>query len=301
MATIDLETLRVFHAVAVTQSFTKAAARLSLDKSSVSRLIRALEDALDTQLLVRSTRSVRLTAEGEALDQRITPALVELEQALAATPDRAAAPSGEVVITTTPDLGRALLAPALPGFRERHPAVRVRVVLGHDVLDLVGDDVDLALRVGHPGGDSLVAKKLGELEAGFFASPGYLVRRGTPMTPADLAGHEGLWPAPPKGQRAFASGAGTPRAQIECDDFGLLAATARAGGGVALLPTFVAAADVAAGALVRVLPGLAFAGAPLYLVSRAARTLPPRVAALRTWLLEHRLGPATDAAAGSEA
>jgi DNA-binding transcriptional LysR family regulator len=146
--------------------------------------------------------------------------------------------------------------------------------------------VDLALRVGRPGGGSLVARRLGELEAAFFAAPAYLQRRGTPQKLEQLSAHDGLWPAPPKGQRSFAPGEQQPAAAIECADFGLLAEVAKAGGGIALLPTFLAAREVASGALVRVLPAVALGGAPLYLVSRPLRPLPARVAALRGYLLE---------------
>lgn len=286
MATMGLDALKVFQVVAQAQSFTRAAQQLGQDKSQVSRTVRALEASLKTALLVRTTRSVRTTSEGEALLHRITPLLVGLEQAARAVPDLAQAPSGEVVVTATADLGRALLAPALVAFRARYPEVRVKVLLGEALLDLMGQGVDLALRVGRPGGQAVVARKLGELDAGFFASPGYLQRRGALERPEQLASHERLWPTPPKGQRAFAPGQPPQAPSVECADFGLLAELARGGGGVALLPTFLAARDVASGALVRVLPGLTLGGAPLYLVSRPLKPLPARVAALRAFLLE---------------
>lgn len=286
MTTTSLDALRVFQVVAETQSFTKAAARLRLDKSHVSRTVRSLEEGLQVVLLARTTRSVRVTAEGDALLHRISPLLVGLEQALAEVPDRVEIPSGEVVITTTADLGRALLGPALVGFRQRFPAVRLRVRLATELVDLMGEGVDLALRVGKPGQQGLIARKLGDLTAGFFAAPAYLARRGRPERLEELGKHEGLWPTPPKGQRSFAPGPIASVSAVDCPDFQLLAEIARAGGGVALLPTFLAARDVAAGALVRLFPDFGLGGAPLYLVSRPLRPLPARVAALRTYLLE---------------
>jgi DNA-binding transcriptional LysR family regulator len=191
-----------------------------------------------------------------------------------------------VVITTTPDLGRALLAPSLVGFRVRYPAVKVRILLANELVDLLGAKVDLALRVGKPGGEALVARKVGELAAGFYASNAYLERRGTPRTVEQLGEHERLWPTPPRGGRSFAPGPISVEPSIECQDFGLLAELARLGGGIALLPTFFAERDVLRGGLVRVLPEFTLGGAPLYLVSRAVRGLPPRVTALRAHLLE---------------
>lgn len=285
---MDLNPLVAFQAVAEAASFTAAGRRLGLDKSRVSRVVRALEDRVGAALFVRSTRSVRLTPEGERLLGEVGPHLASLLRALASASDRATPAAGEVVVTAPPDLGRALLAPALATFRLRFPAVTVRVVLGHEVLDLATAGVDLALRVGRPGPGSHVARKVGAVEAGFFAAPAYLARRGTPRGRADLAAHDGLWPVPPRGHRAFGAGPGQPPPppSVACADFALLAAVARAGGGVALLPTFLAAEDVASGRLLRVLPGERLTEAPLYLVTRPERPLAPRVAALRAHLVE---------------
>ncbi len=285
---MDLNHLAVFQAVAETQSFTKAAGRLGLDKSRVSRALRALEDSLGTTLLARTTRTVRLTAEGEALLRQVAPLLSGLRAAMAGAPDKPALPTGEVTLTAPPEVGRALLAPVLARFRVRHPLVRVRAVLTYEVVDLLEKGVDLALRVGRPGAGTFVARKLMDLEAGFFASPRYLERRSEPSTLADLERHECLWPPPPRGRGPFGVGRGRPppAASVECSDFGFLAELARSGGGIALLPTFVAAQDVALGSLVRVLPGIAFRDAPLFLVSRPGTTVPPRVQVFKDFLRE---------------
>ena len=285
---MDLNQLTVFQAVAESQSFTKAAGRLGLDKSRVSRALRALEETLGTTLFARTTRSVRLTAEGEALLRQVAPLLSGLRAAVEGAPGRSSLPTGEVTLTAPPDVGRALLAPVLARFRVRHPAVRVRAVLTYEVVDLLEKGVDLALRVGRPGAGSFVARKLMDLEAGFFASPRYLERRGVPSALPDLAHHECLWPTPPRGQGPFGGGRGRPppAASVECSDFGFLSEVARAGGGVALLPTFLAAQDEALGSLVRVLPGVSFRDAPLFLVSRPGRPVPTRVQVLKDFLRE---------------
>lgn len=287
MATLDLNPLLTFQAVAEAGGITAAGRRLGLDKARVSRVVAALEADLGAALFVRGARALRLTPEGERLLREVAPHLAGLTLALRGASDRAAPLTGEVAVTSTPDLARALLAPALATFRLRFPGLRVRVELGHEVVDLAAAGVDLALRVGRPGPGSHLARKLGEVEAGFYAAPEYLARRGTPRTQADLGRHEGLWPVPPRGQRSFAGPGGAPPAPaIGSADFGFLAAVARAGGGVALLPTFLAAADMAAGRLQRVLPEVRRAGAPLYLVWRPERPPAPRVVALRTHLVE---------------
>lgn len=285
MATISLDAVKVFQVVAEAGSFTRAGERLGQNKSQVSRTVRTLEAAMRVELLARTTRSVRPTAEGEQLLRRVTPLLAGLHEAVDAVPARPEIPVGQVVVSTTVDLARAVLAPALVGFRLRFPGVRVTVVLSHQLVGLAQAGVDLAVRVGRPGGEALVARKVGELAAGFHAAPAYLERRGVPRRMADLAAHEGLWPEAPRGQRAFATDTWSAAA-VQCADFGFLAELARAGGGVALLPTFLAERDVASGALVRVLPDVSLGQAPVFLVSRAVRPLPPRVQALRGHLLE---------------
>jgi DNA-binding transcriptional LysR family regulator len=101
MTTVSFDALDVFRVVAQEQSFTRAAARLGQDKSRVSRTIRGLEASLGLSLLARTTRAVRLTADGEALLARVGPLLVGLDEALGAAPDRVEAPSGEVHVATT--------------------------------------------------------------------------------------------------------------------------------------------------------------------------------------------------------
>jgi DNA-binding transcriptional LysR family regulator len=287
MATPDLDALQVFVAVAQQLSFTRAAIRLGRDKSQVSRTVRQLEESLRTTLLLRTTRAVRLTPEGEAFVQRVAPLVSALEAAWCEAPESGSRPAGEVTVTTTADLARAVLAPALATFGPLYPDVRVRVVLDDAVVDLMAEGVDLALRVGRPGGGTLIARRLGDMVLGFYAAPGWLDRRGTPRTIAHLAAHDGLWPASPA---ARASGR-PPR--IECADFGFLAELARAGAGVAVLPNFLAARDVALGALRRVLPEVEVGRAPVYLVSRPERPLPARTAAVRAHLLAHVTLPAT--------
>lgn len=285
MAT-SLDALVVFVAVAQHRSFTRAAVQVGVDKSRVSRVVRELEQRLGLALVARSTRLVALTAEGEALFARVAPHVAGIAEALAAAPDRVAVPSGSVTLTTTPDLGRVLVAPALAGFRQRFPAVSVRVVLGNELVDLMRPGIDLALRVGRPGPGSFLARKVGQLEAGFFAAPAYLERRGVPDSPEALSRHEGLWPEVARGQRSFAPGVAPPAPAVQCSDFGVLAELARLGAGIAVLPTFLARPMVDHGTLVRVLPQVALSRAPLYLVSRPVKPVPPRVRALSDWLAQ---------------
>jgi DNA-binding transcriptional LysR family regulator len=277
----NLNHLAVFQAIAQASSFTGAAKVLGMDKAHLSRVLRSLEASLGTVLVTRTTRSVTLTAEGQQLLLQIAEPLRRLEVAAASMPDRPLAPSGEVALATTPDLGRTLLAPLLASFRARFPLVRLRLLLEQDVVGRC----DIALRVGRQKTGSMKVRQVGALEAGFFAAPRYLSARGTPTTLDALQSHEGLWPLSKPGRRSFASERKPPPPAISCDDFVTLAALARAGCGVAVLPVFLARSDVENGSLQRVLPDVAFGGAPLFLVTPPERPLPPRVAVLRDFLV----------------
>ena len=291
VTTISLAELSAFSAVVETQSFTKAGQKLGLDKARVSRLVSALETRVGSTLFLRTTRVVRPTAEGETLALRIGGPLAELTRAVTGISERSLGPSGEVVLSTTSELARLLIAPHLLGFRLRYPGIHLTIATSETLVDLAAGQADLGVRVGKPGSRELVARKLTELEAGFFASPAYLERRGTPASPSDLAKHEGLWPPPQRGRSAFfALGKGTPpKAAISSSDFSTLAELARAGAGVALLPTFLVQHELERGSLVRVLPAMPLPRTPLFLVSRSLKRAPQRVIALRDYLLKHLL------------
>lgn len=283
---VDLAVLPVFVAVAREASFAGAARRLGLDRSRVSRVIATLESALGQVLFVRTTRSVRATPEALELLERVEPALATLHGALDRAGDRSSdAPRGEVVVTSSPEVARELVAPLVPGFRTAHPGVHVRLVATESVLDLAKHGIDLALRLGRPGQGSGVARRIATLGAAFYAAPSYLERRGVPRGPDDLARHEGLWPSPPRGTAAFGGSRDRAATAAVTGDFAFLAAVARAGGGIALLPSFLAEDDVARGQLVRVLDGPTAMRTPLYLVTRSERPLPARVTALQRTLV----------------
>ncbi len=282
----NLNHYAVFLAVAEARSFTRAAERLGTDKGHVSRVVSALEESLGVVLLARTTRSVTLTPAGEDLAASVARPLADLERVSKSLVDRPVTPSGLVTLAAPPDIGRTVVAPLLPAFRTRFPAVRLRLVLADALVPLADAKADVALRVGKVGEGGVKARRLGELEAAFFAAPRYIAARGAPKEPRDLGAHDGLWPARSR-KKSFATDATPPPPAIECDDFGALLALARAGGGVALLPLHLAQRDVAEGALVRVVPEVVLRGAPLFLVTAKERPLPPRTAALRDFLVEH--------------
>ena len=184
------------------------------------------------------------------------------------------------------------MSPLLVGFAARYPDVRVDVVLTQRIVDLVHEGIDLALRIGRLGDSHLVARPLGPVRAGVFASPRYLDRRGAPRTVAALAEHECVLFQSPSGRAVWKlvgpRGAETVevRGAIGADDHHMVREAAAAGQGLALLPIVAYAGRDAAPDLRRVLPRYAAEGPPLHLVYASARLVPKRVALLRDQILQ---------------
>ncbi len=284
MATIDLNLLRSFSVVHETGSFSLAARKLGVPRSTVSRAVGALEKQLGLRLFQRTTRSVSTTTAGLALYGRTAGSLNSLDQALADLPQEEKEPSGVLRVTTTPDLGVVLLAEVAARFTERYPRTRIEVHLTADVVDLVKDRFDFALRVAirRPKDSSLVTQRLGSFVLQFYASPGYVARRGLPKTKAELAEHPRVgfaskWPTmSPVGL--------TP--SIACDDMFFAREALRAGGGIGALPSFLGDVDVASGALVRVLPKFVLVDGTVSLVQPSREHVSSKTRAFRELLTD---------------
>ncbi|WP_437757157.1 LysR family transcriptional regulator [Sorangium sp. So ce1389] len=289
---MDLNRIAVFVRVVDEQGFTAAARVLGLPKSSVSRSVALLEEALGARLLHRSTRSVRLTEAGAAFYERASRGVASLEEAAAMVADLQATVRGPIRITAPVDAGISLLGPHVARFVRRHPAVRIDVVLTGRVVDLVEEGFDLALRAGPVRDGSLIARKIGQVEDALYASPRYLERAGAPRSLGDLAAHRCVLFRATRGRAAWTlqGPAGDETVEVEgpvaVDDLSFVRRALLAGVGIGLLPGFLCARDVARGRLVRVLPSHVSTGAPVNLVYPSARYLPHRVAAFRDFLVE---------------
>jgi DNA-binding transcriptional LysR family regulator len=294
MAPIDLNFVRAFVMVHETASFSEAGARLGCPRSTVSRAVVSLEEALGLQLFHRTTRKVTTTEAGLALYQRLSPSLSAMEATLSEAPEGAEAPTGTLRITTTVDLGMSVVAPAIARFTARYPTVHAELHTGDDIVDLAKEGFDLALRVAHGplrGGAPLMAHKVGRIEVQLFASPAYLARRGTPRTPADLASHDWVAlrgfraPSPPT-EKWPRGPSKAPDARVTCDNIFVLRDLLRNGGGIGTLPVHLAESDIAEGRLVGVLPQWFQISGTLYLVYPSRRHVPPKVTLFRDILVD---------------
>ncbi|WP_083681091.1 LysR family transcriptional regulator [Archangium sp. Cb G35] len=182
--------LEVFLRVVQEGGFSAAARSVGLTPSAVSKLITRLETRLGARLFMRTTRALSLTEEGEAYyraGQRILQELNDAEQAAAAGAVR-----GRLRVNASLPFGSQFVVPALPAFLARYPDVIVDLSLTDDVVDLLAQKTDVAIRIGDLPDSALLAHKLGQSRRVICASPAYLQRKGTPKTPDELRHHDCL-------------------------------------------------------------------------------------------------------------
>jgi DNA-binding transcriptional LysR family regulator len=186
-----LDRMQIFARVAELSSFTQAAQVLGLPKASASLAVQQLEAHLGTRLLHRTTRRVQLTQDGQAFYERCKDLLHDVDelQAMFQQPDGTAL-RGRVRIDMSTGIARQLVLPALPDLLARHPLLEVELSSTDRRVDLVREGFDCVIRVGPVAEPGLVARPLGLVRVASCASPGYLARKGTPQSLADLAQHD---------------------------------------------------------------------------------------------------------------
>ncbi|MBR3195032.1 LysR family transcriptional regulator [Bosea sp. (in: a-proteobacteria)] len=252
--------MEVFAAVVERGGFSAAAKLFGMTPSAVSKLVTRLEARLGARLINRSTRKLQLTAEGQAFHQRCVTILSDIAEAeCEAAAGRA--PRGRVRVNANVAFGNQILLPLVPAFLAEHPELSVDLVFTDQVVDLIEERADIAIRVA-PGplrGNQLMARKIGESAVAVVASPEYLARHGEPKTPSDLTKHNLIgfnfarsvegWPFRVDG--ALISIAAVGNTQV--GDGEIARQLAVAGIGLARLGRFHTEAEVAAGRLVTVL------------------------------------------------
>ncbi len=262
MEQIEPNDLLVFARVVEHGSLSRAAQRLGLPKSTVSRRLALLEQRLGERLLLRTTRRQALTELGQHLLEHARQVAAEVDAVAALSEHRQATPSGRLRVTMPADFANLLLADALAAFVALHPGISLELDLSPRRVDLLGENFDLAVRMGElPDDAMLAARRLALFPVGLFASPAYLNTRGLPESPDALAGHDGVrllgrngepvrWTLI-QGERRWE---GTPPGRAAANSPELLVRLACAGTGIAAVPTHYAAPLLRRGELVRVLP-----------------------------------------------
>lgn len=272
---IGLAQVQAFLEVAQSGSFANASRRLSLPRSTVSARIRALEEALQVRLLHRTTRRVALTDEGRRYMERCQDAIEKLALAQA---ELMPGPnlSGTIRLTVPVDMPKRALSELLGRFVGLYPALRVEVTITDEALDLIDNNLDVALRGGAPGASGLVARKLGQCDVAFHASPQYVAKRLPTRALTDYSRHVIYDPARRSSRRQRA---GMQPEPIGTRNFELAKTLAMQSQGIALLPENICKEEVRSGSLVRLSCAEPIPALPLYLVMPSRTHLPARVRA----------------------
>lgn len=284
--------MQVFVRIAERGSFTQAADDLQLPRATVSNLIQRLEARLGVRLLERTTRTVRLTPDGEAYRQRCVGLLADLEEADGLF--RQAVPKGLLRVNLQGTLARRFIVPALPAFLARHPQLALQIGEDDRLVDLVREGVDCVLRAGQLRDSSLVARRVALLPQLTCASASYLAQFGEPRTLADLAGHRAV------NYLSSATGQALPleftvngevrtltlSGPVSVTGADVYAGAAIAGLGLVQVPRYRVADELASGQLREVLADLPPPPLPVSVLYPQSRQLSVRVRAFTQWLAE---------------
>lgn len=292
-----LADLQLFLRVLDLGSISAAARSLDLSVAVASQRLKRLERELGVRLFHRTTRRLHPTPEGQHLAAHGRVLVEELETLGQHLRRSGAEISGTLRVTMSASFGRQHVSPLLPAFMALHPQVRLSVHLSDQIVDLVREGFDLAIRIGALDDSSLVARRIAGNRRVLCAAPDYLRRRGTPRTPQDLAGHDCLLLVGSRGRQDVWRLVGADGEVVEQRVGGrfesnlgeLLRDAALAGEGIAAHSTWHVADDLRTGRLLRVLPDHTLPDTGIHAVMPERRLVPPRVRAFVAFL-EERLG-----------
>lgn len=286
--------MQAFARVVETGSFTKAAETLRLNKTSVTQLIQQLEAHLRVKLLHRTTRKVQVTEDGAVYYERVVNLLAELDDAETSLSSAQASPRGRLRIDVPGPLARLVLIPVMADFHNRYPDIQVDMGVSDRVVDLIGDRVDCVIRGGEIAEPALIARRIGDLQIGAYASPGYLELRGKPTHPLDLEGPAHCV----VGLMNFRTGRVVPfnmtstsgeqisvrgKHVLALDDGNAYVAAGVAGLGVIRIPTFMAKESIERGELLPLFEDWQFEPMPMYLAYPPSRYTSAKLRAFVDW------------------
>ena len=284
--TMNLEPndLLLFARVVDEGSFTRAAARLCLPKSTVSRRVAALETQLGERLLLRTTRKLTVTDFGLAVLEHAHHVVEDVAAAASLAQNRQVEPSGRLRVTMPSDMASVVLAPLLAEFVQKYPAIALEVDLSARFVDLIGENFDVAIRMGELRDDaSLAARRIAVFTGSLYAAPGYLARRGTPPEPEALMEHDTLRnlsrtgdPMPWVLRRDDQRWEGVPPGRATANSPDLLMRLALEGAGIAVINDHFAMPHLQRGELVPVLPDWQVPSVSAWAVFPGRRLMPAR-------------------------
>ncbi len=290
------DAMQAFARVVEAGSFTKAAETLHMSKTSVTQLVQQLEARLRVKLLNRTTRKVNLTADGAVYYERVLRLLDDLDDAETSLSGASSVPRGRLRVDVPSPLASMILVPALPAFHARYPDIQIDMGVSDRIVDLIGEKVDCVVRGGELTDQSLMARRVGDLQLGVYAAPSYLQRLGTPAHPRELEDSPHrivgfLWARTGKalpyamhrdGERIHIQG----RYVLAVDDGNAYLAAGLAGMGILWLPDYMSAPHVAQGELVPLFEDWRLDPMPLYVAFPPNRHISIKLRVFIEWVAE---------------
>ena len=291
----QIQAMRIFVRVVEAGTFTRAADSLNLPKATVTKHVQALEERLRVKLLNRTTRRVTVTPDGAAYYDRTVRLLTDLDDIEASMTNARANPRGRLRIDVGTSVAQLLIIPHLAEFHARYPDIQVDLGVSDRTVDLIGDNVDCVIRGGELSDQSLVARRIGNLEFITAAAPAYLERKGTPTHPLEIEEKHAsvIYFSPQSGRhyplefrRGDESIDITGPYQLSVNESNAHVTSIVAGLGIGQITSWQAQRYLASGALVQLLPDWTQPLLPVYVVYPPNRHLSAKVRAFVDWAAE---------------
>lgn len=297
-----IDAMQAFVRVVDTGSFTKAAETLQASRTRVTQLVQQLEAHLRVKLLHRTTRKVKVTADGAAYYERVVRLLADLDDAETGLSAASESPRGRLRVDVPAPLASLVLVPALPGFHARYPDIQLELGASDRKVDLIDENVDCVLRGGELSGSSLRARHVADLPLGVFAAPAYLAHAGTPAHPLALeepqhrvVGYRSSRTGRPLMhalRRSDEEVIVQSRHVLSADDGNAYLAAGVAGLGVLWLPRYMAIGPLARGELVPLFEDWRLDAMPLYVAFPPSRHVSRKLRVFIDWVVELMAGHA---------
>lgn len=289
----QLQAMRIFAAVVECGSFSKAAERLNISTTAASKHVSDLERHLQAHLLLRSTRRLTVTAQGQDYFERAQKILLQLDEADAVASETASTPTGFLRISLPVSFGMRFVAPLIPLFTERYPLVSLDLTFADHMVDMVEEGIDVAIRIAFDIAPTLVARKLADIRIVACASPAYLLEHGYPLVPGDLKNHRCIAYSNNASGEVwhFRDASGmlpVPFKSVFQANFGeMIREMTLAGAGIAMQPTFIIGDDLRSGRLIHVLSDYDQEPRGVYAVYQTVARRTSSVRAFVEFLREH--------------
>ena len=290
------DAMQAFARVVEARSFTKAAETLHMSKTTVTQLVQQLEARLRVKLLNRTTRKINVTADGAAYYERVVRLLADMDDAETSLSGASASPRGRLRVDVPSPLARLIVVPALPAFHALYPDRQLDMGVSDRMVDLIDENVDCVVRGGELTDQSLMARRVGDLQLGVYAAPSYLERAGRPSHPRELEDSHHrtvgyLWSRSGKpfpyamhrdGERIEVQG----RYVLSVDDGNAYLEAGLAGLGVLWLPDYMSRAPLARGELAPLFEDWRLDPMPLYVAYPPNRHVSIKLRVFIDWVAE---------------